>query len=342
MDDISRMSPYERRAWTEAIERLNRRDESAARRLASRVSAPVKSTAVKVWAKVPLHGDVEGLVTQSLQGLFTVTFGPAMNSVNPAKVAKRVGSPFEQFHTLDLQMLDKAVPRTRWYYTLGAMAEGGTTAIVVTGAEVSSTVSGGTTAAVAVAAVATDIAASIGIMGRIVAKVAAHYGYDTSLPEEELFVLGVISLGTAGSPASKTQALSSLSRLTQQMMRQPTWAQLNKNAWVQLVQKVFDALGLKLTQQKLGQAIPFLGVLVNGGLSAEMADRTFRRARDAYRLRFLADKYGIDPAEWLVEPNEPPPDDVLSAALESLETRQGYDDEKNAPTSETSSAETER
>ena len=160
-------------------------------------------------------------------------------------------------------------------------------------------------------------------MGRIVAKVAAHYGYDIRLPEEELFVLGVISLGTAASPTTKVQALSSLSRLTQQMMRRPTWAQLNKNGWVQLVQTVFDALGLRLTQQKLGQVIPVLGVLVNGGLSAEMADRTFRRVQDAYRLRFLSDKYGIDPSAWLVSDGPVGADDVLDPAIAELSSDEG-------------------
>lgn len=172
-------------------------------------------------------------------------------------------------------------------------------------------------------AVAADVAASIGLMGRIVAKVEAHYGYDVRLPEEELFALGAISLGTAGSPLTRVQALSSLSRLTQQMMRQPTWAQLNTNGWVRLVQKVFDALGLRLTQQKLGQTIPVLGVLVNGGLSADMADRTFRRVQDAYRLCFLSDKYGIDPSAWLVSDGPVGPDDVLDPAMNELSSDEG-------------------
>jgi EcsC protein family len=323
VSEVPVMSAYEMRAWSKAVERLNKRDESPARRAVSRVTKPIGAAARTAWAGVPLHEDVESLVADALQGLFKVTFGPAMNSVNPQKVAKRIGTPFEDFRTLDLQTLDLAVPRTRWLYTGGALAQGSATALMVTGAAVSSTVSGGTTAVVAVGAVAADVAASIGLMGRIVAKVAAHYGYDVRLPEEELFVLGVISLGTAGAPTTKVQALSSLSRLTQQMMRQPTWAQLNNNGWVQLVQKVFDALGLRLTQQKLGQTIPFLGVLVNGGLSAEMADRTFRRAHDAYRLRFLSDKYGKDPSAWLVSDGPVGPDDVLDPAIAELSSDEG-------------------
>ena len=323
MSEVSAMSAYEVRAWSKAVERLNKSDESPARRAVSRVTKPIGATARKAWATVPLHEDVEGLVADALHGLFKVTFGPAMNSVNLQKVAKRVGAPFEDFRTLDLQTLDLAVPRTRWLYTGGALAQGSATALMVTGAVVSTTVSGGTTAVVAVGAVAADVAASIGLMGRIVAKVAAHYGYDVRLPEEELFVLGAISLGAAGSSTTRVQALSSLSRLTQQMMRGPTWAQLNQNGWVQLVQRVFDALGLGLTQKKLGQTIPVLGVLVNGGLSAEMADRTFRRVQDAYRLRFLSDKYGIDPSAWLVSDGPVGRDDVLDPAIAELSSDEG-------------------
>lgn len=33
-------------------------------------------------------------------------------------------------------------------------------------------------------------------------------------------------------------------------------------------------------------------------MNAGLVHQTFRRAEAVYRLRFLSDKYGIDPAEW--------------------------------------------
>ena len=77
MSEVSAMSAYEMRAWAKAVERLNRRDESPARRAVSRVTKPIGAAARTAWAGVPLHEDVEGLVADAVQGLFKVTFGPA-------------------------------------------------------------------------------------------------------------------------------------------------------------------------------------------------------------------------------------------------------------------------
>ncbi len=44
--------------------------------------------------------------------------------------------------------------------------------------------------------------------------------------------------------------------------------------------------------------MPVAGVVVNGGLNAWFAHTTFKRAQQAYRLRFLTEKYGLNPAVW--------------------------------------------
>lgn len=324
------MSAYEKSVWSTAVARLNKSETSALRGATSRVTGPVARVSSKVWNKVPLHDGLEEQLEKALEGLVSATLQPAMNTVNRERVADRVGVPWNEFHTLDLERLDKASPRSRGIYTAAALAEGSATSLAVTGATVATTVSGGTTAAVAVGAVAVDVAASIGLLGRITAVAAAEYGYDVRLPEEEMFALGAISVGSAGSPATKVAALSSLSRLTQQMMRRATWTQLNKNSLVKVVDIVFKSLGLRLTHQKLGQAIPVLGIAINGGLSAQMADQTYRRARDIYRLRFLSDKYGIDPAAWVANAEHTEADEVLGAALDELDLPAGDEpDEEN-------------
>ncbi len=120
----------------------------------------------------------------------------------------------------------------KFRYTAASAGEGAVTALAVTGAEVASTVTAGTTAAVAFGAVAVDSVASMAIMGRTIGAVATRYGYDVGLPEEELFAMGVLSLGLASSMGAKTQALAALSRLAQEMVRQATWTQLNEHVLV--------------------------------------------------------------------------------------------------------------
>jgi len=242
-----------------------------------------------------------------------------MNSVNLARVCKRLGVvKLSEVRDLDLEHLDQALPLTRGLYTMVALLEGSVTAVAVTGAEVAATVSAGATVVVAAGAIAADTVASIALMGRIVGRVAAQYGYDVRQPEEEAFALGVISVGTAATPAAKIAALASLSRLTQQIMRRATWSQLNQHALVNLIDHVFKALGFRLVKRRLGQAVPVLGVVLNGGMSAQMADSTLRDARDVYRLRFLTDKYGLDPSAWTTATEPTVEDNVLGSGLDAF------------------------
>lgn len=171
---------------------------------------------------------------------------------------------------------------SRFGYTALSAGQGAVTAAMVTGAEVSTTVTAGTTAAVAVGAVAGDAVASMAMMGRTIGAVAARYGYDVREPDEELFAMGVLSLGITSSLGAKTEALAALSRLTQQMMRRATWEQLNKDLLVKVIQRVYQMLGVHLTQRKLAQAVPVAGIALNATLSAQLTQRTYQRAQAIY------------------------------------------------------------
>lgn len=322
------MSAYERTAWEAAVERLNRQRESKVREKVRSLTGPARGAAGKAWNAVPGSEKLANQVVKAFDGMKAVTFDPALRSVDASKALDRhgVASP-EELRTLDLRDVDRTRRGIRTIYTGMAMAEGGGSALIVTGAEVSATVSGGVTAGVAAAAIAADAVSSLALMGRVIGVVAAEYGYDVRLPEEEAFALGVMTLGSATTAAEKTAALTSLRRLAAQMMRQPTWAQLNQHALVKLIDRVFAQLGEKLTKQKLGQAVPVAGVLINAGLSAHMTDTTFRAARDVYRVRFLSDKYGIDPRSWSTVAVEDASDDSLDGLFGgALSEALGVDD----------------
>ncbi|WP_173009836.1 EcsC family protein [Mycolicibacterium sp. P9-64] len=215
------------------------------------------------------------------------------------------------------------MPRRKGKYVVMAAGQGAATSLAVTGATVASTVSGGTTLGVALGAVVVDITSVMVGMGRIVALVAAHYGYDVREPEEQLFASGVLSYSTAGSAAEKAASLAALSRLTQEMMRQATWKQLQRHQMVNVIQTVVTSLGFNLTKKKLAQIVPVAGVLINGGLNARLAQNTFKRAQDAYQLRFLTEKYGLDPESWAPDvidaaaTDMPLVDEILDAEIAS-------------------------
>ena len=304
------MSEYDRKAWEGSIKTLYAPPRRKV--IPEAMRARVRRTAnnAKDWGSaLPGADQVGDIVERAFDGTLALTFQPALRSVDSDRVLRRYAKRHHELEDFDdirrllnLRDCDRMLP-SKGSYTAASAVQGGAKAVVVTGAEVSSMVTGGTTVAVAAGAVAADGVLSMAMMGREIGVVASRYGYDVRLPDEELFAMGVLSLGAASSLAGKAQALAALSRLTQQMMRRATWSQLNEHILVVVIGKVYQLLGLRLTQKKLAQTIPLVGIGLNAVLSAELTERTFRRAGAVYRLRFLSEKYGIDPAEWLQEPD---------------------------------------
>jgi hypothetical protein len=308
---LDAMSSYDRNAWERSIKILSAPPRRKILPEEIRARARRAGNRAKAWgSELPGAEQFGEIVERVFEGTLALTFQPALRSVTSDRLLGRYArkhpdvQEFDDIRRLlDLRDCDRMVP-PKGTYTAVSAALGGATALAVTGAEVASTVTAGTTAAVAVGAVAADVVFSMAMMDRTIGVVASRYGYDVRSPDEELFAMGVLSLGAASSLAGKAQALASLSRLTQQMMRRATWSQLNEHVLVRVITRAYQLLGLHLTQKKLAQTIPVVGVGLNAALSAQLTERTFRRAGAVYRLRFLSEKYGIDPASWLRESHD--------------------------------------
>ena len=298
------MSTYDRTAWDACLKAVY--DSRAQRLVPSRVRELTGKASKAITAgyeKMPGREQADWVMEKAFDGGMALTFRPALRTVRPEAVVRRVSKrhpsvkDLSDLRGLSLEECDE-LRRSGLGWTVGSAAEGAATSLMVTGAEVSATVSGGVTAGVAVGAIAADVTATMAVMGRSIGLVASTYGYDVCQPEEELFALGVLSLASAGSLGGKAAALASLSKLAQEMMRQAAWKQLNKHVLVNVIQRVYAALGFKLTKAKLAQAVPVAGAVINGAVNAGLTHQAFRRAEAVYRLRFLSEKYDIDPAEW--------------------------------------------
>lgn len=139
---------------------------------------------------------------------------------------------------------------------------------------------------------AADAAASIVTSNRAVAHVAAYYGFDVDDPAERVFALGVLSMGLA-EDAGKLVAYRELNKIVQALARKQTWKQLSSNQVTQVVRAVYATLGMRLTQRKLAQAVPVIGVVVGAGLNARALARVVDDAEHLYLERFLREKYDI-------------------------------------------------
>ena len=145
-----------------------------------------------------------------------------------------------------------------------------------------------------------DAATVLAASARVVAHTAAYYGYDVRLPEEGLFALSIINWSSASSEGAKIAAFQQLSRITQQLARRATWATLSEHVTVKVMQEIYARLGIRLTQRKLGQAIPVVGIVLGAGMNAGLLHAIGRDAELAYRSRHLADKYGFTMDEMMM------------------------------------------
>lgn len=306
------MSGYERKAWEALLGEAHGAERPGAfetvsqgiRGRAQGVASGVRATVERLPGAAAGLGKADELSAKALETLHTVLVEQGLRSVKPANVFAMFNDAgiavrsYDEIRHLDLKLCDDSVPRRKERYIALAVAGGAASSLAATGAAVASAVSAGATLKVAASAVVADVTVVLVGMGRIVALVAAHYGYDVCEPDEQAFASGVIAYSAAGSAEERAAALASLSRLTRQMMRQETWRHLQQRQADDVIEQMAVALGLKMAKRKLLQAVPLLGAVVNGGLNARATHLTFERAKQAYRLRFLTEKYRLDAGQW--------------------------------------------
>lgn len=295
----SMMSEYERSAYQRLTAPPSDSRSLVPRQVrdaATRIGRSVRAGA----SRVPGNEVVASAYAKAARGLTDFTTGNGIHSVSldgsirrhRAKGHELTGP--EDFLRLDLRFCDEMLPNRKRVHEIAALTEGAAASLAITGATISTTVSGGTTAAVALGTVAADSVLVMAGLGRVVGEVAVAYGFDPNLPEEEIFALQVLGLGMAVGEGAKATALASLSRLTQDMMRRATWTQLNEHLLVDVINRAFATMGLRLTQKKLAQVVPVAGVAISAGVNLQLLHRVQDAAIQAYRHRFLTLKYGLD------------------------------------------------
>jgi hypothetical protein len=322
---------YDRRAYEQLLADLSK-GPSVASRASGRVGNAVGSVAKRAMKSLPTAATdrAERVIRGALGGLRAVTLEPALRSVSHDRVVRAFRREGHSVHTaadirrLPLRTIDEVMPSLRWRYSLGTALEGAGAGLVITGAEALTTAgsvaSAGAAAApgagTVLAAMALDAAAVLAASARVIAHTAAYYGYNTREPEEELFALSVISWSSATTETAKYAAFQQLSRITQQLARSATWAQLSQHAMVNVIEEIYIRLGFRLTQRKLGQVIPVAGIAIGAGLNASLLHSIGSDARQAYRARHLSDRYGFRVEDLIHSPAAASTGRGLDAAID--------------------------
>lgn len=210
-------------------------------------------------------------------------------------------SSVDHIRKLELRDVDQTKPRLSLQYTAASTAEGAAAGFAVSGGEIiagggavfGAGAGGAPGAGLVLGTIAADAVAVLATMTRAIAHTAAYYGYDTELPEEQVYAAGVLSFGLA-QQAGKSAAYIELNKVVQALARKATWEKLNKNAATSVLRVIYQRLGFDLTKKKLGQVVPVLGIILGAGANAKLLHRLTEDADRLYRERFLREKYELD------------------------------------------------
>ncbi|MEV4055981.1 EcsC family protein [Amycolatopsis sp. NPDC049688] len=314
---VEQMSPYERVAWQDIERWRNERLAVNERRL---VPQGVRDRLAKGGQvakgrleQVPGAEQLTAIVHNSIDGLLTLVNKASEATLRRKAVvaayAKRghVVGELSDIHRLDLGDIDKAKPRLGLSYTAVSAVEGAGAGLAVSGGELLTTAGGifGAGAGAApgagtvAAAIAVDTVFVLGAMTRAIAHTAAYYGYDTELPQERVFALGVLSFGMA-QQTGKSVAYVQLNKLVNDLARRATWDQLNRNGVTRIVRTFYERTATQLTKKKLGQVVPVLGVAIGAGLNAKLLHNLTDDAEHLYRERFLREKHHLETVDVTV------------------------------------------
>ncbi|WIX82880.1 EcsC family protein [Amycolatopsis carbonis] len=307
---IEQMSPYELAAWQDIERWRSERLAVSERRLVPQRVRDRMARGGQIakgrLEQVPGVDQLTAIVHNSIDGLLTLVNKASEATLRRKAVvaayAKRghAVSELSDIHQLDLVDIDKAKPRLGLSYTTFSAVEGAGAGLAVSGGELLTTAGGvfgaGAGAAPGAGTVAATIAADavfvLGAMTRAIAHTAAYYGYDTELPQERVFALGVLNFGMA-QQTGKSFAYVQLNKVVNDLARRATWEQLNKNGVTRIVKAFYERSATELTKKKLGQAVPVLGIAIGAGLNARLLSNLTSDAEHLYRERFLREKHNL-------------------------------------------------
>lgn len=242
---------------------------------------------------------VEWVIQKAGVGALGLINDGAAATVRTQAIFKEFQPPvqaLEDIHPLDLERADRAVGFLAAKYKSLALAEGGASGA----ASNLGPVAGG-------AAIAADVVALLALNLRAVGEYATYYGFDITKQEERLFALNVLGLASAPTDAAKVVAMAQLVKIAKEVAQKKAWKELERHMFVQIAQRIANALAIRLTKAKLAQLLPAAGAAIGGSFNAYYTARVCDAAYFLYRERFLARKCGASVIESTTAP--PPPGD---------------------------------
>ena len=299
------MSVYEHEAWAD-VQRWRQKQmdrKSLVPAVIRERTGQVKERAGDAWNAVPGADAIGKVLTGVMEGGYEALTDAVVATLQTERILKRLRADghevatLEDLARLDLEAIDRVKPRLNARYAASSAATGAAAGFVAGGGTAAIIGTGGVAAAPGALAItgamSADVVATLAALGRSTAHYGGYYGFDPRDEAERAVLLGVIGAGTAAGGVARQQALLQVRQISMMVARRATWEQLGKESLVKLIQRIFERISIRLTKQKLGQALPVAGIAIGGSLNYTLVRRVATTADKVYRERFLDRKYGL-------------------------------------------------
>jgi hypothetical protein len=263
-----RLSPAELTAWEET-ERWIAAESSRFRKLAELTRKPLEYA----YGKVP--ESVRDSIAGAILGVLTSVRDGGAGLISLEEVRQKTGAAPGPDGVLlaELQGLEEAARGYLSQSKNACMAEGAATGLA------------------GLPGMVVDIPALYGLLFRLIAQIAACFGYSTDSPAERIQMLKVLDLGHQLDPDRKQQGIDELQRMQSAGLPADVAAfETQRYAAEKGLQTLARHLGSALTQRKLAQSVALVGSLVGAGVNRQLAADVGEVAFHAYRLRHLRDR----------------------------------------------------
>lgn len=138
----------------------------------------------------------------------------------------------QDIFSLDLKAVDEAIGRLDAKYKSWALAEGALTG--ATGAP----------------GLVVNVPALLALNLRAIGEYATYCGFELSSQRERLFAMNIMAEASSPGNEAKVAAMAQLVRIAHDVAKKKTWKELEKQAFVVLMQRLARTLGVRLTKAK--------------------------------------------------------------------------------------------
>ena len=145
---------------------------------------------------------------------------------------------------------------------------------------------GAATGAAGLPGIPIDVVALVTMNLRAIGEYATYCGFDVSSESERLYAMNVLGLASSPTDASKAVAMAQLVRIAKDVAKRRVWRDLERQAFVKLLQKIAKSLGIRLTKAKLAQSLPVVGAVVEQASTRSTRTKSARRRTSCIESEF--------------------------------------------------------